>query len=389
MASTVTLLCAFATGMCFSLLGSISVKLMPRLKIDQGRFGTLVSTFLLACLSTSLVAGVVIDTIGYKPVAIFGFVMTSLCILLLAGSKTFWTALGSCLLMGVGAMSLSMAAMTLMPVVLFGGKNPAAASNLGNVFFGLGLFVTPFMASLLFRKVAYEKAVAVLAAIVAVPVIPAVLATYPESAAGFAISDAFALLAEPAVWVSGCALFFYSSLEQSFSNWLPAFGKEVISGAAPKADPGAVDASAQRLLSLFAVAMMLGRLVASQIPMITEYGSWLMAVAALLAAVVVMTMTVARSASQARLLAILAGLLLGPCFPTTVGITFDKFSPEVYGSVFGIIFAAGMLGGAIAPKAIGNLAKNSSVQKSLKLLVPACILFAILAIILGKIHTTS
>jgi fucose permease len=80
---------------------------------------------------------------------------------------------------------------------------------------------------------------------------------------------------------------------------------------------------------------------------------------------------------------------LGPCFPTTVGITFDKFSPEVYGSVFGIIFAAGMLGGAIAPKAIGNLAKNSSVQKSLKLLVPACILFAILAIILGKIHATS
>lgn len=385
MEKAVALLCAFAMGMCFSLLGSISVKLMPRLKIDQGKFGTLISVFMFSCLITSLVMGVVIDSVGYKPVAVFAFIMTGACVFLLAYSKTYAMVLGSCFLMGTGAMSLSMAGMTLMPVVLFDGKNPAAASNLGNVFFGLGLMLTPLLVSFLFRKISYEKTVSVLAAIVLAPVVIAVLASYPKSEAGFAVSDAFALLAEPAVLVSALALFCYSSLEQSFSNWLPTFGKEVIGASMPQRDQGVVDASAQRLLSLFAVAMMVGRLAASQIPAITEYGSWFVAGASLIAAVVILAMTVAGSALQARVLAILAGLALAPCFPTIVGITFDKYSPEIYGSIFGIIFAMAMLGGVIVPKAIGGLAKGSSVQKSLKLLVPLCVLLIILAFVLVRV----
>ena len=55
-------------------------------------------------------------------------------------------------------------------------------------------------------------------------------------------------------------MFCYTSLETSFCNWLPVFGKEVISRAKADSGTAAVDASAQRLLSLFAVAMMAGRL---------------------------------------------------------------------------------------------------------------------------------
>jgi nitrate/nitrite transporter NarK len=67
-----------------------------------------------------------------------------------------------------------------------------------------------------------------------------------------------------------------------------------------------------------------------------------------------------------------------------VGVTYSKH-PENFGSVFGIIFAVGLLGAVIIPKAIGNLAKGSSVQRSLKLLLPAGIALIILAIILGKL----
>ena len=381
----VALLCVFGLGMCFSLLGSISVKLMPRLKIDQGQFGSLISAFMFSCLIASLILGVVIDSVGYKPVAIFGFVITALCIFLLARGNTYQMVLMPCLLLGFGAMALNTAGNTLIPVVLFGGQNPAAASNLGNVFFGLGLFLTPLIVSLLFRKTSYEKAVSVLAVIVLAPVILAILATYPESKAGFVLSDAFALLAKPAVLVAALVLFCYMSLETSFSNWLPSFGKDVFSTASPDADTDAVDASAQRLLSLFAVAMMVGRLIASQIPAITEYGTWFIAGAALIAALIILAMTVTKSPWQARVLAILAGLAFAPCFPTTVGVTFAKFSPEIYGRIFGIIFAVGLVGCVIVPKAIGNLAKGSSVQKSLRLLVPFCVFLIVLAIILGKV----
>lgn len=385
MEKIVALLCVFGLGMCFSLLGSISVKLMPRLKIDQGKFGSLISAFMFTCLIASLIVGVTIDKLGYKPIAIFGFVATAACIFLLARSTTYRMVLGSCLLLGFGAMALNTAGNTMIPVVLYGGQNPAAASNLGNVFFGLGLFLTPLIVSFLFRKVSYENAVSVLALIVLAPVIFALLAKYPASEAGFVLKDVFALLAKPAVLVAALVLFCYISLEASFCNWLPAFGKEVIGGAKPDADADAVDASAQRLLSLFAVAMMLGRLIASQVPAITEYGSWFIAGAALISALIILAMTVCKTAIQAQVLAVLAGLAFAPCFPTTVGVIFAKFSPEIYGSIFGIIFAIGLLGAVIVPKAIGNLAKGSSVQKSLKLLLPACVLLIILALVLGKL----
>jgi len=78
MEKVVALSCVFGLGMCFSLLGSISVKLMPRLKIDQGKFGSLISVFMFTCLIVSLIMGVITDSLGYKPVAIFGFVHQAL-----------------------------------------------------------------------------------------------------------------------------------------------------------------------------------------------------------------------------------------------------------------------------------------------------------------------
>ena len=384
MEKVVALLCVFGLGMCFSLLGSISVKLMPRLKIDQGKFGSLISAFMFSCLVASLLLGVTIDKIGYKPVAIFGFIATAICIFIFAYGKTYGAVLIPCLLLGFGAMALNTAGNTLIPVVLYGGQNPAAASNLGNVFFGLGLFVTPLIVSFLFRKTTYEKAISALGVIVLLPVIVAVIADYPASQAGFALADAFGLLKEPAVLVAAFALFCYISLEISFCNWLPPYGKEIISRDFPSLDVAIVDASAQQMLSVFAVAMMVGRLVASQIAVITQYGSWFVAGAALIAGLVILAMAKS-GAIWTSALAVCAGLAFAPCFPTIVGITFAKFSPEVYGSIFGIIFAVGLAGAVIVPKAIGNLAKDSSVQKSLKLLVPACVILIVLALVLGKL----
>ena len=384
MEKIVALLCVFGLGMCFSLLGSISVKLMPRLKIDQGKFGSMISAFMFTCLIASLIAGVVVDKIGYKPVAIFGFVATALCIFLLAGGKTYSMALLPCLLLGFGAMALNTAGNTLIPVVLFEGQNPAAASNLGNVFFGLGLFITPLIVSFLFKKTTYEKAVSTLGVIVLIPVVLAMMAKYPAAQAGFAIADALALLKEPAVLVAALALFCYISLEASFCNWLPSYSKEVISRDFPQMEGSVVDATAQQMLSVFAVAMMAGRLIASQIQTITAHGGIIIAVVAVIAGLIILAMTKSGAIWNSALIAC-AGLAFAPCFPTIVGVTFAKFSPEIYGSIFGIIFAVGLAGAVIIPKAIGNLAKGSSVQKGLKLLLPACAVLVILAIILGRL----
>ena len=394
MVQTVALMCVFGLGMCFALLGSISVKLMPRVKIDEGKFGTLISAFMFSCLIASLLIGVVSDTIGFKWVAVIGFIATAACIFILANGKSYSSVMLPCILLGVGAMALNTAGNVMGPQVLFDGQDMARASNMINVFFGLGLFLTPLIVSLLFRKTSYEVTVSVLGVIVILPVIIAFLAKgYPESNAKLDIVAAAKLLTQPAVLVASFVLFCYIALESSFCNWLPSFGKEVVMKENDQTEEAAADASGQRLLSFFAIAMIAGRLATGLLPPkldfdLTANGGWVIAGAALVATVVIVLMMTCSKSSVSKILAVLAGLSFAPCFPTTVGVRFSKFSPEVYGSVFGIIFAVGLAGAVIIPKMMGNMAKGATIQKSLKLLLPACIVLAVLAVVLGLIKGT-
>jgi len=178
LAPVVALLSVFGLGMSFALLGAVSVKLMPRLKIDEGGFGTLISGFMFTCLVASLIVGVTLDKVGYKPVAAVGFLALGLAIFIIGRMKSFNGTLAACILLGIGAMCLNTAGNVLGPAVLFPG-NEAAASNFINVFFGLGLFLVPMLASLLLKKMSYENALSILGLIGLVQVIVALLAKYP------------------------------------------------------------------------------------------------------------------------------------------------------------------------------------------------------------------
>jgi len=370
----------FGLGMCFAILGSIAVKMMPRMGIDQAKFGTMISAFMFACLIASLVVGVLMDSLGYQLVAIIGFVAAAVAILMLANAKHFTAGVIACILLGVGAMACNTTGNVLGTMVvakLFHG-NMSSANNLVNVFFGLGLFLTPFIVSFLFQKTSYEIAVSVLGVIVLLPLIGVFTATFPAANAGFKLMDAVELLKEPVTILAAFVLFCYIALESSFCNWLAPFGKEVLSKEKPDLPAGKVDASAARLLSAFAIAMMAGRLFTS-LSGIAQYGGWLIAGAAVVAAVIIVIMMGVKSSAAAYALALASGLVFAPAFPTTVGVTFTKFGGGS-GSLFGIIFAVGLAGAVIVPKAIGNMAKGASVQKALKLLLPACVVLALLAL---------
>jgi len=380
----------FGLGMCFAILGSVSVKLMPRLNIDQSKFGTLVSIFMFSCLVASLIMGVLVDTVGFKIVGVGGFLATTACIFLLARGKNFGAAAIACLLLGFGAMALNTIGNGLLPVVLFGGKNAGAAFNIGNVFFGLGLFVAPFLISFLLRKASFEKALTILAGI------PLVLTAIPALAPLSHKNDAFdpgvagSLLTQPATIVAALLLFCYIALESSFCNWLVPFGKEVISEEKPDMAPDAVDASAQRMLSVFAIAMMAGRLlngiVLAGIPAIVANQQYIITGGAIVAVLVILLMMNSKKSGMAWIASALAGFVFGPVFPTTLGLAAPKYNGAYWATNFGIIFAIGLAGAVLIPKMMGNMAaksEDSSIRKSLKLLLPLCVILAVLAIVLA------
>jgi hypothetical protein len=105
-------------------------------------------------------------------------------------------------------------------------------------------------------------------------------------------------------------------------------------------------------------------------------------VAAGISAVLIIMLRKTSSLQSGRILAGATGFTFAPIFPTVVGVTFASYDTQVYGSLFGILGSIALMGAVIAPKTIGMLAKRSSVQKSLYLLIPACGILILLALML-------
>lgn len=380
MTVVVALMAVFTLAICFIILGAISVELMDSLGINEGQFGTLVMGLFLTSCIVQLIIGPLVDKFGYKPIAVLGFIVTSASMFILASAATFGLALVACILLGIGAMSLNTVGNTLIPIVLFEGKDPARASNFGNAFFGLGYVLTPLLIVFFLKTLSfnYSTSLSIIGVLALVFLVFALTASYPEVATGYKFMMAVKLLGNGTVLIAALALFCYISLEISLGTWIKPLMEQLFGGSAN------ATYNAGLVLSLFGVAMMAGRFITSTIKNLTAMGNKVILLMSAVSFGAVMLMMIANSPALAIIAILLAGLAFAPIFPTIVGVTFAKFDSSLYGSIFGIIFAVGLLGGTFVPKIIGNLSVGSTVQQSLPITaVMAGILFVI-ALFMGK-----
>lgn len=381
-AAIVALMAVFTLAICFIILGSISVELMASLNISSGQFGTLVFGFFLTSCIVQLFVGPMVDNVGFKPVAIFGFIVTSLSLLLLALSTTYTLAFIACVLLGFGAMSLNTVGNTLIPVVLFEGKDPARASNFGNGFFGLGYILTPLLVVFMlnYLNLSYNSALIVISILLIIFLVVTFLATFPKVSIGFKFNTAFKVLFKPAVLIAAIALFCYMSLEISMGTWIRSLMNELYAGSAT------VGSSAKTgvVLSLFGVAIMTGRFLSASIKNLTAMGSKLIVIMSILSLLVIGLMIIANSPALGIIAVILVGFAFAPIFPTIVGVTFGKFDPSMYGSIFGIMFSVGLLGATFIPNIIGNLSEGATVQQSLFIAAIMAAILVIISLFIGR-----
>lgn len=371
--SIVALMAVFGLGICFVIIGAISVEYQAALNIAN--IGDLTLALFLTSALVELVIGPLVDKVGYKPVAIVGFTVAALSMIVFEAATSFETAILACILLGIGAMCLNTVGNTLIPVVLFEGQAPARASNFGNGFFGLGLVVTP----LLFSLVQWKLALFVLAGVFVLCLLVALSARYPQVATGYQFSTAIKVLGKGPVLVAALALFCYMSLESSMSTWSKPYITEMLGGAGNQAAAH----NAGLVLSLFGVAMMAGRFLTSAIKNLAAIGVKVIAGAALVAVAAILAMVTTSSPAVAIAAVVLTGLVFAPIFPTVVGVTFAKFEPKYYGSIFGIIFSVGLLGATFVPKVVGNLSAGATVQQSLMIVLAMAAALFVVALCLG------
>lgn len=383
MTAIVALMAVFTLAICFIILGSVSTDLMSALSIDEGQLGTLVMFLFLTCCIVQFFIGPLVDKYGYKSLAIFGFTITALSMFVLAYTTSFLGAKIACILMGAGAMSLNTVGNTLIPVVLFEGKDPARASNFGNGFFGLGYVLTPLLIVFILNtlSLSYTVALIIIGILSLIFLIFAITTSFPQVPSGFKISMAFKVLLKPAVLIAALALFCYMSLEISMGTWIKTLMIELF-GEAGNVSPAV---QAGLVLSLFGVAMMAGRFLSSTIKNLTAMGAKVIIFAALLSVLAIILMMVAKGPALAIAAVLLAGLAFAPIFPTIVGVTFGKFDPSLYGSIFGIVFSIGLLGGTFVPKFIGNLSVGSTVQESLLIAAIMAGILLLISLFIGRV----
>jgi fucose permease len=271
---------------------------------------------------------------------------------------------------------------TLIPVVLFEGKDPARASNFGNAFFGLGYVSVPFLYTFFVQKMgmSYAVSLSVFGALTLVFLAFSLTASYPSVPIGFSLGKAVALLARPAVLVAALALVCYISLEVSMGSWIRKLMEELLGKTYTSAE---ASFRAGMVLSLFGVAMTAGRFLSSAVKNLTAIGVRVITGAAVVSLVSILIMIWTQSATLAILAIVLTGLAFAPIFPTVVGVTFAKFDSSQYGSIFGIIFAIGLLGNTLVQKWIGNLSATGTVQGGLKVAAVMAALLVLVAPVLG------
>jgi len=379
--SLVALVAVFSLGISFIIIGAISEELKTALGVTNAEIGNLVLALFLTSVIVQLIVGPLVDKFGYRPVAIVGFLVASLGMFLIGLATSLATAFIACVLLGAGAMCLNTVGNTLVPVVLFDGKDPARASNFGNAFFGLGYVITPLLFSLLAGSaLGYRTGVYLLGGVFLVFLVVALSSTYPRVSTGYQFSLALKMLRTRAVLIAALALFCYISLEISMATWSKPYMTELLGGAG---NPGAV-ARAGLILSLFGAAMMVGRFLTSMVKNLTQIGVRLIAAMALVAMAAILVMVLTEVPAVAVIAVVLTGLVFAPIFPTIVGVTFAKFEPAFYGSIFGIIFAVGLLGGTFVPQIVGSLSVGATIQQSLLIVLAMAAALFVISLFLGS-----
>ncbi len=367
LAALTAVLGVFNFGIVVAFLGSIKLRLAERLSLDDARIGRLIAVWQATSLVIMLLVGPLLDRFGHRPVLILGFLIIAGSILLFATTRRVSVVFVAALLLGVGGSCVNTGGNTLLPAAI-DPDNPAAASNLGNVFFGLGAFVVPFAIAFLFERLSFRSALSIFAAVAGLSVVPAALATYPQVASGFALSTAVELIGNATVWIAALCLFCYIGLEVSMASWTTTY----------LSDAGWSDKRSALLFSLFWVAMMAGRLATSRF-VTTQIGRATIEVVVIVAAALILLMTFTRRRRVGAVSVILLGLCFAPIFPTTVGLTFAQFDPGLYGSVFALIFAMGLLGSSIVPAAIGAISERKSIRAGMRLLAGVALVLLVLA----------
>jgi FHS family glucose/mannose:H+ symporter-like MFS transporter len=349
-----------------SFLGATLPELSARLNFDLARGGALFSFLYFPQIPMVFLAGPLIDRFGKKPVLAAGFLLCATALVGIAYAPSYAVLAALLIALGLGGASAMSASNTLIPDLY--PENPSSALNLGGVFFGVGAIFFPWLVALMTARLGLVLTLWLITLLVAGVAVVAFMQRFPPVSAGggFDWHEARRLALNPAVIILALVLFFYSAVEISTAGWTRTFLQQ---------DLLATPQTSKAILTIFWIAMMVGRLAASQVVKYVR-GPNLLLGAAMGAVGGLLVVAMAHSVVVATVGIVICGLTYAPVFPTTAG-TASTYFPKLFATVFGMLMAVGLSAGVILPPAIGYVAKIATVRAGISLVVAFAVLLTV------------
>ena len=356
----------FTFGVMTSFLGATLPELSARLNFDLARGGALFSFLYFPQIPMVFLAGPLIDRFGKKPVLAAGFLLCATALVGIAYAPSYAVLAALLIALGLGGASAMSASNTLIPDLY--PENPSSALNLGGVFFGVGAIFFPWLVALMTARLGLVLTLWLITLLVAGVAVVAFMQRFPRVSAGggFDWHEARRLALNPAVIILALVLFFYSAVEISTAGWTRTFLQQ---------DLLATPQTSKAILTIFWIAMMVGRLAASQVVKYVR-GPNLLLGAAMGAVGGLLVVAMAHSVVVATVGIVICGLTYAPVFPTTAG-TASTYFPKLFATVFGMLMAVGLSAGVILPPAIGYVAKIATVRAGISLVVAFAVLLTV------------
>lgn len=353
MTQSVAIFCILMYGMLISLMLASKLPIQKKLNLTDNQAGMLFSAFMITGAVSVLILSPMIDLFGHKVLIASGFTAIVLALLLIGSLRSYRIVLLGHALLSTGAMAIISAGNTMLPHVLFGGKNPPAAVNMGNVFYGAGAFFVSLTIGYVISRTSFRKAFGLYSLLFIIPPVLALSAAYPSINTGFSYSDLLTLITNPFVLIAILANFFASGVENGVGAWLTTFLNQ----------RGMTEKSANMMLGLFFVSIMVSRL-GSALLVTIETIALSITICAAIALLMLLLLMLNRSKAAAIAAFLVLGLTLGPNVPNIFGYLFSSIDPRLHGSAFGICFTAGLTGAGIFPGITSLLTRKIRLQKA-------------------------
>lgn len=316
--------------------------------------GALLSALFAGMLVGQVTAGVLVDRYGVRPTLLVSFVAYVAGILAIPFTTAFAPLLGAGLVMGLGygmaAISVNSLAATLVPT------RPGFVLNLCNVWYAGGSVVGPLLASVVLERDGRAADVLLLAGALLLGLVPIAwaLVPHPPARARHAPGAGTPSAGRPpaARWrpspdliVIGLLVLLYAGVEAGFGGWVASYVQRTIDVSA---------ARAALLTSLFWLAYLVGRMVATVATLKVSPGSVLAATVGLVT-IGGVVLGVGHGDQPLTVLAIaMLGAGVGPLYPAMFALVTSRVA-ERPATAVSMASAIGSVGAVTLPWIMGRL----------------------------------